>query len=369
VQRRRRTSAPRAFVVLLLAAALPACAQTVVLEQGTDGGASGGSTGGGNKDGSTSTDGRCFTSQAQKLPFRMQTSEAIVALDRSNGMNTEIGGGMTELSSALNTLFSQVSFYATFIRFGFVDFPDDLGTCPSSCCVSSLYPPPSTASATNTQFFESAAYSCNANGNGMNPLSCPTGNQRPISTALQSCVSSFAMDQQNSPQYVLLITNGEPSGGCGDPHGDCQAAQDQVNALSAANVQTIVIDLSAQSMSGDCLHDFASQQGTAGPPYYYFTDISGLGDSLKTVIGGIASSACNLTLSNPPDDADLVSVSLGGNQIMHDPSNGWSFVGGTTAIRLNGQACQDLTDNNRNSGDLEVLYGCSSAHGAPTNPG
>jgi hypothetical protein len=368
VQHRRRTSCPRAFALWLLAA-LPACAQTVVLEQGgPDGGGGGGSTG--LRDGSTSTDGRCFPSQGEKLPFTMQTPEVIVALDRSTAMNTEIGGGMTELSAVLNTLVSQVSGYGTLIRFGFIDFPDDLGTCPNSCCVSPLYQPPPMVSMTNTTFFEGAAYTCNTpNTNGMGSLSCPTGNQRPTATALASCASYYQMDQSMSsmsPQYVLLITDGEPSGGCGDARGDCQDAEDEVRALSSFGVETIVIDLGAQSMPGDCLHDFAAQQGANGAPYYYFTDANGLGDSFKTVADPIAADACHLTLTTPPDDPSLVSVYDGNNnQIPHDPTLGWSFDGSTTAITLNGQACQNLIgDRNDHSAGLEIFYGCGSGHGS-----
>jgi hypothetical protein len=365
VQHRRRTSCSRAFTLLpLLAAALPACAQTVVLEQGVPDGDGGGSTG--LRDGSTSTDGRCFPSQGEKLPFTMQTPEVIVALDRSTAMNMEIGGGMTELSAVLNTLVSQVSGYGTLIRFGFIDFPDDLGTCPNSCCVSPLYPPPATVSMANTNFFEGAAYTCNTpNTNGMGSLSCPTGSQRPTAAALASCATYFG-NPSTSPQYVLLITDGEPSGGCGDARGDCQDAEDEVRALSGTGVETIVIDLGAQTMPGDCLHDFAAQQGANGAPYYYFTDANGLGDSFKTVADAIAADACHLTLTTAPDDPSLVSVYDGNdNQIPHDATLGWSFDGNTTAITLNGQACQNLIgDRNNHSAGLEVLYGCGSGHGS-----
>jgi hypothetical protein len=365
VQRRSRTSSSRAFTLLLLGGALSACAQTVVLEQAApDGGVSTG-----NKDGSASTDGRCFPSQGNKLPFEMQTAEVIVALDRSTAMNTEIGGGMTELSAVLNTLISQVSGYGTLIRFGFVDFPDDLGTCPNGCCVSPLYEPPPTVNMSNSGFFEGAAYTCNTpNVMGMGSLSCPTGSQRPTAAALASCLSYY-QSPQTSSQYVLLITDGEPSGGCGDARGDCQDAEDQVRALSALGVQTIVIDLGAQSMPGDCLHDFAAQQGANGAPYYYFTDANGLGDTFKTVADAIAAEACTLTLTTTPDDPSLVSVSFGGAQIAHDPTSGWSFAGSTTAITLNGPACQNLIDSrNKQSVGLEIFYGCGSGHTAQTGP-
>lgn len=368
MRHRRRTSCSRAFALWLLAA-LPACAQTVVLEQGVPdgGGGEGGSTG--LRDGSTSTDGRCFPSQGEKLPFTMQNPEVIVALDRSTAMNMEIGGGMTELSAVLNTLVSQVSGYGTLIRFGFVDFPDDLASCPNSCCVSPLYQPPPTAGGTNASFFEAAAYNCNQNGNGMNPLNCPTGNERPIATALQSCASSYGEIDQTSARYVLLITDGEPSGGCGDAKGDCQEAEDTVSALSVLGVQTIVIDLSAQSMLSDCLHDFAAQQGANGEPYYYFTDANGLGGSFETIADAIAAEACHLTLTMAPDDPSQVSVIFGETQVPHDPTSGWSFDGSTIAITLNGQACQNLVDNrNKQSVGLEVFYGCGSGHSGQTNP-
>jgi len=117
-------------------------------------------------------------------------------------------------------------------------------------------------------------------------------------------------------------------------------------------------------MLGDCLHDFAAQQGANGAPYYYFTDANGLGDSFKTVADAIAADACHLTLSVAPDDPSLVSIYDGNNnQIPHDPTLGWSFDGGTTAITLNGQACQNLVgDRNNHSAGLQIFYGCGSGH-------
>jgi hypothetical protein len=365
VTRRRQTSFPRALGVLLVAL-LPACAQTVVLEQGAPDGGGGGATG--TNDGSSSPDGRCFSSLGQRLSFKMQTAEVIVALDRSMAMVMEIGGGMTQLSTALPTLISDVSGYGTLIRFGFIDFPDALATCPDSCCVGSLYEPPSMVGATNAGFFEDAAYSCNMNGNGMNPLSCPTGNPRPTAAALQSCVAYYQTDPQVSARYVVLITDGEPSGNCGNARGDCQDAEDQVMALSALNVQTVVIDLGAQSTQGDCLHNFAAQQGGNGEPYYYFSGTDGLYDNLKTVADGIAADACHLTLTTPPDDPDLVSVSYGGIQIVRDPTSGWTFDGNSAAITLHGPACQDLIGGRGHSVGLEVFYGCGTGHSGQNGP-
>jgi hypothetical protein len=363
---RDRISLGAVYALLPLLAGLSACAQTVVLEdQTSDGGPTS------VNDGSTS-DGRCVGGQGQVLPFKMQTPEVIVALDRSSGMNQPMGGGQTELSAALTTLIPKVQSYQSLIRFGFIDFPDNLDSCPDSCCVSDLYAPPSAPGISNTGPFETAAYACNMSGpggNGLNNLACPTDNPRPTEVALQACVAHYQNGLQASPRYVLLLTDGEPSGSCGNARGDCQDSEDQVIALSALNVQTMIVDLGEQQNPGDCLHNLAAQQGAGGETYYYFPGSNGLADSLKTIADNIAGDACHLVLTTTPSDPSLVSVSYNDTPIAHDGTNGWSFEKGSPVdIVLNGASCQNLIGNPSRLFGLQIFYGCASGHGGQSSP-
>jgi hypothetical protein len=367
VTRRGRISFGAAHALLPLLAGLSACAQTVVLEdQTSDGGPTS------LNDGSTS-DGRCLGGQGQPLPFKMKTPEVIVALDRSSGMNQPMGGGMTELSAALTTLVPKVQSYQSLIRFGFIDFPDNLDSCPDSCCVSELYTPPPDPGMSNTGPLETAAYACNMSGpggNGMNNLNCPTDNPRPTEVALEACAAYYQNGPQTSPRYVLLLTNGEPSGSCGgDAKGDCQDSEDQVIALSALNVQTMIVDLGEQQNFGDCLHNLAPQPGAGGETHYYFPGANGLADSLKTIADGIAGDACHLVLTTTPSDPSLVSVSYNFTPIAHDSTNGWSFEKGSPVnIVLNGASCQNLIGNPPRMFGLQIFYGCGSGHGGQSGP-
>lgn len=355
-----------ALALLLVSGSISGCARTVVLEdQIADGGATSSLDG-------PSGDGHCFGNQAQALSFRVQSPEVIVVLDRSSTMNTQLGGGGTQLSAALNALVSEVQSYQSLVRFGFVDFPDALDSCANSCCVSQVMMPPPVVSTMNRAYFENAAYACNANGpgmNGPNGLSCPTANSRPTEVALRSSASYYQGDLQMLGRYVLLVTNGDPGGNCGSSRGDCADAEDQVSTLSGLNVQTVVVDLGAQANPGDCLHDVAAQQGNSGAPYYYFPGANGLNDDLKTITGTIAADACHLVLTTPADDTSQVSIVYGGTPIPHESGDGWTFdPHSSTNITLNGASCQMFISNRNLQQGLEVLYGCPTGHGGSSTP-
>ncbi len=349
---------PRGTVAFLLAAAsVSSCAQTIVLEDQIDGGLSG------INDGSAG-DGHCSSGQLQILQFKTLSPEVIVALDRSSTMTAE-------LSTALAALIPEVQSYQNVIRFGFVDFPDELAACPDTCCVGALTPPPQTpASYTG---FEQAAYTCNVAGPG--GLSCLTASSRPTEAALRSCVAYYQNDPQNYGRYVLLLTdgepsgNGEPNGSCGDAKGDCPDAENEVGTLHGLNVQTVIVDLGTQSNANDCLHELATGQGTNGAPYYYFPGGSGLNDDLMSVVGMIATAACHLQLSTPPNDPMQLSVSYFDTPIAQDKNDGWTLdTGNAAGITLHGIACQNFITNRNYPAGLAVSSGCSNGHGGQTGP-
>jgi hypothetical protein len=340
-----------AAALVSLALALSACAQTVVLD---DQAATGGD-GGQSNVGDGSSDARCFASQAQQLPFKTLSPEVIVALDRSSAMNGD-------LSMALNALAAEVPNYQNLIRFGFVDFPDDLDTCANACCVGELTPPPMAATGTNYSLFEEAAYACNADSGGPSGLSCPTASQRPTEAALKACTAYYENDPQAFGRYVLLVTNGPPSGNCGDANGDCSDAESEVALLDSLNVQTVIVDLGDPS-NDLCLHELAIEQGTDGAPYYYVPPADGLDDELKTITSAIATDACHLLLNAAPDDPSQVSITYDGMTIPRDDTDGWDFnPGSSVAITLNGSACQNLVRNRNGPLGLDVYYGCVPTH-------
>jgi hypothetical protein len=353
----RRFSPWRTVAFLLSAASLAGCAQNIVLEDQIDGGTSG------TNDGS-SNDGHCLGGQPQTLPFKTLSPEVIVALDRSSMM-------AAALSTTLTALVPEVQNRQNVVRFGFIDFPDDLTTCQDTCCVGALTPPPQTpASSTG---FEQVAYMCNIAGTG--GLSCPTTGSRPTEAALRSSVAYYQNDPQSYGRYVLLLTDGEPSGNaepngsCGDAKGDCPDAESEVGMLHSLNVQTIIVDLGPQSNANDCLHELATGQGTNGAPYYYFPGGAGLNDDLTTIVDMIAGAACHLQLTTPPGDPSQVSITYYGTPIPRDPGDGWSFDrGSSVGITLNGAACQSFINSRSYPLGLEVSSGCSTGHGGQAGP-
>jgi hypothetical protein len=351
VQHRRRTSCSRAFTLWLLAA-LPACAQTVVLEQGTpDGGVPAGNDGSFG-DGSFG-DGHCTGQSQTPKPL---SPEVIVALDRSSTM-------APQLSTVLAALIPEVESYQNVVRFGFIDFPDGLQSCPDSCCIGELTPPP--AIPTSYTVFDDAAYVCNTPGAG--GVSCPTSAARPTEVALRSCVSYYQSDPQSGGRFVLLITDGDPSGQCGDAKGDCADAENEVGTLYGLNngVQTVIVDLGMQSNSNDCLHELATGQGQSGTLYYYFPGPDGLNDDLAAITNMIASAACHLSLAMSVGDPSQVAVSYFGTPVPPDKNDGWTLdTGNSTGLTLHGTACQSFINSRTYPQGLAVTSsGCSSGHG------
>jgi hypothetical protein len=360
VQRRGRISLDSAFAFLLVGASVSSCGQTVVLEdQIADGGTSSSHDGSSSRDGSSS-DARCFGNPPPTLLFKAHSPEVIVALDRSSGM-----GG--ELSMVLTALAAQVGAFDDVVRFGFVDFPDNLDGCPSGCCVGEVTPPPLEVTNTNFGTFGSAAYACNTNPPGTNGLSCPTAIQRPTGAALRNTVNYYQSEPSASAQYVLLVTDGPPGGNCGNPN-DCAAAENEVSTLdNNLNVRTVIIDLDEQPDNTSCLQELAFEQGQApgGAPFYYAATQGSLNDNLKAAIGMIAMDACHLVLPTPLNDSNQLSVTYNGATIAHDSANGWVFDPMSSTVTLRGAACQSFIDN-RNG--LEIVDGCAGRHFGQQTP-
>lgn len=350
----RRSSPWGTVAFLLSAASLSGCAQNIVLEDQIDGGGTSPAN-----DGSFG-DGHCFG--GLPLQFTPAAPEVVIALDRSTAMNEPFGNDPSQLSSAIETLdaqvlrFTQTQNSPPLIRFAFIDFPDTANDCNGTlgCCSNDVTPIASLAA------FEAAT------GGACSPAnSCLASAQRPTANALSKAQAFLSNDPQPGQHYVLLVTDGPPTG-CNAMGMDCT---DALGALSKS-VQTTIVSIGGDASPAGCLLNLASAEGAQGPPFYYAASTPNqLTMMIASITNLMAEDACRLDLSTPanaPDQLSVVFQSTQSTQSTFVPrdvshSNGWDINGNGSRLTLYGPACTALVQNG--AGSFQILDGCSGGHG------
>jgi hypothetical protein len=370
----------RAFTLgcALLASALSACQQTWVLDDLTDAGRSGaaGASGdaggkGGSPPSDASTDGHCFGGQT--IVATADRPVVVVALDHSSEMTvTQLtGSNNSEFNEAVTDLSAQVGSYAPSgqhagrrtLDFAYLEFPGTSACNIPGCCAS-------TANLTDSyQMFIDATMVCDSPGN-----TCGYSTPHPMAAALSSANAFFdfgAGGSQAMERYVLVVTDDAPSGNC-NAENDCQAAQDQVYALSSGlNVTTVFVYVGA-SPNNSCFPNLVDVQG--GPPpyygdntlYYNATSATDLQNKIATAVYAMAQGACHFALSSTPSSPNDLIVSQGSQMpIPQDSKSGWSYDNENNGPRLilHGSACTNYLSNSQ-FGGIQVSTGCGPSHGS-----
>jgi hypothetical protein len=359
----------------LLAILVGACQQTLVLDDlGPDGGRSGtGGVGVGPTDAS-SGDAHCSASQSvPMLSFTSDVPQVLVALDRSSWMNETFGtANESQLNAAINALTSLAQTYepssggrkdSAIIEFAFLDFPEDPNYCtaPAGCCSGEVTP------TTYYQMFGTAENTCNSPNSGGSPV-CIQSKNRPIAAALSKAhdyFSGLGPATHNNERYVLLVTDGDPAGGCSTNANDCMAAIEQIGNLSDLGVTTEVVAIGA---GGDCLTELVSPGGSA--PYAAPT-ADMLFPALQKVTDSMAQADCRLTLSPAPRSGQLTVVYGGTIEPEDDTNNSdtWSYGNDNTRVILHGKLCDSFLQNSQSSPfGLQIYDGCVSGQHFGQNP-
>jgi hypothetical protein len=335
------------FLRALLALALGACRQTVVLdEMGTDGGNEGtGET----KDDGAGTAGCNAIAASPRLP------EFMIALDHSNAMNPPFGSSPSRLLAMQAEIQKILERFQTFIWFGYEEFPtSNPNACgnASGCCAGDLTPPSFGFDALNR-----ALFACTSAVSGTDECAYPFG-QRPMADALAQIGGIFT--PSNNPnshhRYVLLIAGGDAN--CGDGAGgssNCPDANNQASSLRiASHVNTFVLGIGNDVSSSNCLDNIAQAGGFpvgGNSPFYYLARTqTDLDRDMGDIMGQVASDACQMDLDRPPSDPNKVQVSIGSDAlgwipVPFDRFNGWGYSGSANLeITLNGDACTNLVD-------------------------
>ncbi|HVT07958.1 MAG TPA: hypothetical protein VHO67_10900, partial [Polyangia bacterium] len=350
----------RLLALATIAFAAGGCEQTLQLyPSGPDGGvtATGGKGGrgggGGNVDAGSGSDGHCSGFGPPSVTVTPDFPEIVVALDRSTDMNQPFEDGQSQWQAAAQTLSSYAGSYSAGnhsshppILFSFLDFPDsDSGCSQAGCCSSAA-----TLAKGGFSDFANAAYMCPPSS-----TSCLVSNNKPIGAALVKAQQTLAAATvQSNQRYVLLVTDGQPTGSCAKSFDDCTYADEQASAISNDTGHFPFVIRMGPNAS-DCLSGVAGI-GNAVP---FATGYTTLNSALDAVM---ASTVCSASLSPilSAEEANQLQVTVAFHtMVLQDQQSGWTYDPTNGRLHLHGTACTTYAQN----GGLQVTSPCG--HSGP----
>jgi len=304
------------------------------------------------KDAAPDSDATCNQSSTP-LPFKPQTPQLLILLDRSSDMQSSFDGTTRE-AAVQDALVGAIKTFQGKIKLGFEQFPVDpaVSPCaPNSCCADKVVDP-----ALNNATTMEIDIGCTDPNN----TSCSVAStDSPSYAALEQARDYYKAEPATTDeQDILLVTSSEPScaGAADNP---CSSALSAANDLGNLSVRIFVLSVDYQPPPWSCLSQFP--RGGSSPHdslMYTANDSSSLGTKLNTIFSKVAQAACTLNLSSVdvPPQAGL-QVSMGKDSV---PQLGWT--GGqdgywannnNTSITLSGSACNDYLIS---QGKLVVRY-------------
>ena len=265
--------------------------------------------------------------------------------------NTDCGANSkwAQVSAAMDTV---VMATQANVNWGLIFFASD-----NACGVNSK---PNVAIAGNNYTAISQAY---ANGT--------PGSYTPTESAMNAATAYMKTVTDTNPKYLLLATDGLPNctpGGKNMSDDDSPGATTAVMNAAAAGFNTFVVGI-GNTMGETTLNGFATaggepQTGSAdGNSFYEVNSTADLVTALNKIVGLIAS--CTIPLTNVPPGQTNVAVSVDdasgkATKVPQDPTNGWSYVtGSTTTIQLNGSYCDGIKAGTYSN--VEFVYACAGA--------
>ncbi len=352
---------PRGLAFAATVLALTACQQTLHLYESQDAGGMAGRTGGGGtvvfgsggfggSFGGGGGDQHCSGSSTQPVQFTADVPRMVIALDRSTSMN-QLFGMTTQLNTALSAVQEQVYEFGgnsshndhPAIQFSFIALPDtDPNSCQTQmgCCAASAQ--------TDWGTFFAKVMSCTAPSNN-----CATSAYRPTAAAFskaQSLLDSSGPPSSSSPRYVVLITDGPPSGSCLSSN-DCSDAQTAAAALANEGVRVFVVGIGDQQSLGPCPASLAASGSNAGKSSYAASDTD-LYNDLQDIT---STAVCSMTITSNPLPSSL-QVSLGFTPYQQNTQDGWTYDSNSGRLHLLGMMCTNYL--NPQSGSLHITTTC-----------
>lgn len=325
--------------------------------QGTGGSGGGAGNGGGGGDGTCIDPGSCpdgtnagnlpggpnCGSQTVPLSSTKADPNVLLVIDRSGSMDTEIGNtGVTRWSGLQTSLNAVLDQNAGKARWGLSLFP--AGTQNNSC-------DPGKVDVAITAGGE-AAIKAVVNSYSTQQVGDLSG-KTPTAATIQAMRTANALVDPTRPNYVVLMTDGQPN--CGNA--------DQVTPAIAAlyaqspSVRTFVIGFGAEvnSGSGKNLNEWAVAGHTeqAGPTKYFVAaTVADLQNAFQSIVSGVAS--CTYQLQSPPADASLVAPYIDNQPVLDSSSDGFTYDAGSHTVTFHGIAC----DKVKAASKVDFIYGC-----------
>ncbi len=303
--------------------------------------------------------------QTMTVPHSAKTPDVIIAFDRSSSMTLMFGsGGGTRYTVVRDLLIPLVAAYDDKIRWGYEEFPRR--SCPDGafCCADDVTVTPAPATGAQVEAKIRAALT------GAGTLTPTPSGLAKVAAFYQGLADGI------KERWVLLSTDGQPTcllagrspndcmlmDGTNYCPSACRESVDQVKALAAMGVKTVVLGVSNESF-GTCLEEMAvaGQAARPGgtPSYYPASNPAELETHLKSIVSGIAKPSCFIDLVSTPPDPAKVAVFFDGKQVPWDPGrmNGWDYEGAPgSRIRVYGSFCSTLEGFGVSS--IDVRYGC-----------
>lgn len=168
------------------------------------------------------------------------------------------------------------------------------------------------------------------------------------------------IDGNGGPQYVLLVTDGQPTCSASGERDDEAAVQDSyagIDALREAGFPTYVIGYDTQSDAelATVLDEMAKRGGTGDTMHRSVEDEASLAKTLESIAGNTLS--CRFTLDEAPKDPTFVRVEVDGAPVNYNDPNGWKLDTDGKTIVLQGTACQTI-QNGIGTHVLNVVVAC-----------
>jgi hypothetical protein len=187
----------------------------------------------------------------------------------------------------------------------------------------------------------------------------PTG--QTLQAALELFQASVAADSVAPAQYVLLVTDGQPTcpnsnGSSNDPsrlQKDKQLTLDELDKLAKAGIKTFVVgyDAALDKTLAQSLTEFAQHGGT--DDYYPVQNEDSLVDAFNKISQVVAT--CAFTFKSEIQDPSRLHVTLDGVTLKPNDPNGWVLDGQTVTVQ--GDSCKALQEEGEKH-HIEIAQEC-----------
>ena len=319
---------PRSLAAALLAATLPACAFGMgeEAESAPDAGAGGGlppSGGGGTQ--------QCEEMVDLRVDIIAQAPDVLLALDRSSSMGqpTEPAGFERKWDDLLDAIDHVTTVLADRIYLGVMLVPSMGETCgPGVIDIA-----PAVDSTKNMKEFLESVW---------------LGGGTPLATSINNARAYFASAPVNPHgRYVLLATDGAPN--CDSTGNAVEESRTAIARLRQDGIRTFVVGYAAGNDAA-ILDQLAAAGGTGS--HFAVTSAYDLASTLEQITSEVSVVSCEYQLERGPDLAEAMTVTVGGQEVPHDPSHqsGWDYDPDTRMLTFYGEACDAL----RTSGDADI---------------